>query len=391
MTSCEPKSDRKKRKSTQVSNALDALVINNDNDDNDDVQSLRETKARRVSTDAATLTTLAAYQNVTSPVTAHADALGTISSSQRREASTQTSSRFNSTAQKCDTGNENASRSITQHEESLERIGKLIQYLFHSNLVKVNAALDALFMDLSAADDDDDDDSSCSSSKKCETIIAVGGVHALVLLVDKSLALAVTKFKSYESADSNSNLPPDQVTLVDGVVELETLDRTLDVIINLTLQNETSRSSISAIAGVEAIVNVMKTFPKCRQLQWSACHALRNLTMTTTYSSSSGSSYNMNVGKKSLLQEDGIKLLLATVNNHLDSSYVCQNALGALENIIVTGSYQENIRRFIQKGGGAALAVVREEWPYDDDVQPLVRTLAKLVVDEMKTWVEEVE
>ncbi len=112
------------------------------------------------------------------------------------------------------------------------------------------------------------------------------------------------------------------------------------------------------------------------------------------YNSSSGSgsgSCHMNIGKKRLLQEDGIKVLLATVNHHLDSSRVCQNALGALENIIMTGHYQEHIRRCLREGGATSLARVREEWPYDDDVQPPVRALAKLVVDEMKTWAEEVE
>jgi hypothetical protein len=197
-------------------------------------------------------------------------------------------------SQKWDTGKGDASlTTITQHGESLERIGKQSHCLFHSDVAKVNAALDALFMDLSAADIDDD---SPTASQKFETIIAVGGVHALVLLVEKSLTLAVTKFelsgKTMTSASTSSNfhIPPNQVTLVDGVVELETLDRTLDVIINLTFQNETSRSSISAIGGVEAVVKVMQTLPKCRQLQWSACHALRNLTTmsTTMYNSGSG-------------------------------------------------------------------------------------------------------
>jgi hypothetical protein len=107
----------------------------------------------------------------------------------------------------------------------------------------------------------------------------------------------------------------------------------------------------------------------------------------TAYSSSS---CNMNIGRNRLLQEDGIKLFHATVNNHLDSASVCETALGSLGNIIVTGSYQENIRRFICVGGGATLAIVREELPYNDDVQPQVRTLAKFIVDEMKTWAEEV-
>jgi hypothetical protein len=384
MASCEPESDSKKRKSTQVSKVPDLLVINYD-DDSDDVQSLRETKARRVSTDGATLRTLAASnqnqnananqeQKSSLPVTAHADTLVTIEGSQRREASAQTSPAFESTAQEW---------------EALEHVGKLIHHLFRPDLFTMNASLDALFMYLSTQDEDE---SSSSSSKKCETIIAVGGVHALVLLLDKFLALAVApKFKASKcttsTTGSNIQIPPDQITLVDGVIELETLDRTLDVIINLTFQNETSRSSISAIGGVEVIVKVMKTLPKCRQLQWSACHALRNLT-TTAYSSSS---CNMNIGKKRLLQEDGIKLLLATVNKHLDSSSVCETALGALENIIVTGSYQESIRCFIREGGGATLAIIREEWPYNDDVQTLVRTLAKFVVDEMRTWAEEEE
>jgi hypothetical protein len=108
MTSCEPKSDRKKRKSTHVNEIPEVLVIN---DGNDEIQSLREIKAqtRVLSTDAATSTTLAANRNsnVTSPVTAHADALVTTVNSERKVASTQTSSAIDSTAQKCDTGNDN--------------------------------------------------------------------------------------------------------------------------------------------------------------------------------------------------------------------------------------------------------------------------------------------
>jgi hypothetical protein len=202
MTSCEPKSDRKKRKSTHVNEIPEVLVIN---DGNDEIQSLREIKAHRVlSTDAATSTTLAANRNsnVTSPVTAHADALVTTVNSERKAASTQTSSAIDSTAQKCDTVNDNASRTtITQHEESLERIGKQIHCLFHFDVAKVNAALDALFMDLSAAEDDD----SPTSSQKCETIIAVGGVHALVLLVEKSLTLAVTKVELSGSTSTSAS------------------------------------------------------------------------------------------------------------------------------------------------------------------------------------------
>jgi hypothetical protein len=59
---------------------------------------------------------------------------------------------------------------------------------------------------------------------------------------------------------------------------------------------------------VEAIVKVMETFPKCHDLQASACIVLCNLA-------------SCNIGKKKTVESSGLRVLLATIN--LNSANVC--------------------------------------------------------------------
>jgi hypothetical protein len=63
-----------------------------------------------------------------------------------------------------------------------------------------------------------------------------------------------------------------------AVAKLTTLLKTLYVITNLTFQHKESQVGITAVGGMEAVVKVMKTFPKCQILQRSACGVLANLT-----------------------------------------------------------------------------------------------------------------
>jgi hypothetical protein len=245
-----------------------------------------------------------------------------------------------------------ANTASTEHEELVQSVGALIQDLFCSDNDKVDAALDALDLDL-------DED-----KKKCESLVTAGGCFALVHLAKNCLDKAIAEI-----------LACDQVTKLTEGAEVRTLDKALDVITNLTFQHDESIIGITAVGGVESVVKVMKTFPKCQNLQFSAGMSLRNLT------------YMSSIVKTKAIESGGIEVLLAAVNNHLDSSIVCKHACWALFNI-VDGS-KENTGLLISLGGAAAVAKVRSKWPDNNDVQTPVRKLANLFVAEMKAWADD--
>jgi hypothetical protein len=245
-----------------------------------------------------------------------------------------------------------ASAATVNHEESIRSIGKLIQDLFCRNNAKVNATLGALFRNL-------DED-----KKKCDKIQAVGGCFALVQLVKNCLDKAIDEISAC-----------DQVTELNELAELTTLYKTLDVIINLTFQHVESRVGISAIGGLEAVVKVMKTFPKCQRLQDYACQALRNLACNNV------------TGKANAIEAGGIEVILAAINNHLGSAGLCGVACEALCNM-VNGS-KENIGLLISLGGATTVAKVRTKWADNNYVQTSVRKLSNLIGVEMKAWADE--
>jgi hypothetical protein len=239
----------------------------------------------------------------------------------------------------------------TQEDESMESIGKLIQDLFHSDNAKVNAALVALDLDL------------IENENKCEKIQAAGGCLALVQVVVECLKKATGKIPAR-----------DRATELDELDELQTLDKSLGVIYDLTSYHNESRVGISSVGGVEAIVKAMKTFPKCHDLQASACVVLHNLS-------------RCNLGKKNAVESGGLQLLLAAVNNHLDSVNVCWYVCWILLNIVEES--KENIRVLISLGGATAVFKVREEWPDNVGVQNKLRSLAKLIGTEINSWADE--
>jgi hypothetical protein len=119
---------------------------------------------------------------------------------------------------------------------------------------------------------------------------------------------------------------------------------------------------------VEAVIKVMKTFPKCQMLQESACAALNNLAWCS-------------IDRANAIESGGIEVVLAAITNHLDSAVVCQNACWALYNIILDD--EAGTELLISLGGGAVLATVGRKWPDNKDVQTHLRNLAKLIAAEM--------
>jgi hypothetical protein len=246
------------------------------------------------------------------------------------------------------------------HDDSLQRIGKLIQDFSHSDNAKVNDALYTLYL--------------LAEPKTSDSVVAAGGCLALVLLVKGCLNKATGKIPACH-----------QVTELNELAELKTLCRSLRVITDLTNMQNVIMDAITAVGGVEAVVEVMKQFPKCRALQSSACDAIRNLARCS-------------IGKNQAVETGGIKVLLAAINNHLSSALVCERACWALSNI-VTGS-KENTELLIFLGGATAVAKVRTMWqnndavqtmvggPNNDEVQTRVGRLAKLISVELATWAD---
>jgi hypothetical protein len=236
-----------------------------------------------------------------------------------------------------------------ENGESINSIGKTIHELFRSDNAKVNAALAALNLNL------------IEDKKKCDKIQAVGGCLALVLLLKKCLDKVVDSISAC-----------DEVTVLTELADLTTLNKTLIVIINLTLQHAESQIGITAIGCVEVVVKVMKTFPKCQILQECACLVLVNL------------AYDSATGKQNIIESGGIEALLAAIDNHLDSPIVCEKSCWALVNSTI-GS-KESTELLISLGGATAVAKVRRKWPDEEKVQTHVRCLNNLIVAEMKSW-----
>jgi hypothetical protein len=178
------------------------VVVSSDDDHS-------KSKARRVSTDASLVSTIASHQTTGESITANA-----------------------------------ASTTIATREASIEIIGAMIQDLSSSDNAKVDAAIVGLRLELS------------NNSEKCKSLVTAGGCHALVQIMKNYLDKAIAIIPA-----------GDQVTDCKGHAVLRTLARTLCVIINLMLLHDERKLGIAAIGGVEAVVKVMKTFPKCQTLQ----------------------------------------------------------------------------------------------------------------------------
>jgi hypothetical protein len=187
-----------------------------------------------------------------------------------------------------------ANTASTEHEESIRSIGKLIQALLYSDNAEVNATLDALDLNL------DEDE------KKCKNIQAVGGCFVLVQLVKNCLDKTI-----HESPAC------DQVTDLYQLADLPTLHDTLCVITRLTFKHDESKFGITVVGGVEAVVEVMKTFPKCEMLQECAFGALLNLTCNNV------------TGKKKANERGGIEAVIVAIDNHLGSAILCEFAIAS--------------------------------------------------------------
>jgi hypothetical protein len=239
---------------------------------------------------------------------------------------------------------------ITQRDELMESIGQMIQdLLIHSDNAKVMAALDRLNLDLHKDD-------------KAEQIQAVGGCFALVYLVNRCLKKVHGRI-----------IHLDQVTKLSKHPELVILFQALHAITNLTLHHDDSKVGISSAGGVEAILKVMLTLPKCEILQAKACHALLSLTCCS-------------LGKKKALEAGAVAILLDVVKHHVRCARICEHMCTIFYRLLMGSKVDTKI--FLSSGGVATLTKVREKWPDDEKVQEAVRELTKPIVNELNSWSE---
>jgi hypothetical protein len=241
--------------------------------------------------------------------------------------------------------------SVAQQDDSIISIGALVRDLFCSDHFKVNAALDALNLDLG------------KDKKKCDKIQAVGGCLALVVLINKCLDTAIYRFPAC-----------DRLTKLNELDEMKTLFKTLRVMTDLMLDHDASRIGITAIGGVEAVIKAMKTLPKCHEVVAVGCHVLLNLAFCR-------------IGKKKVAETGGIEVVLAAINNYLDSAYMCDHACTTLC-CIVAGS-NDNTELFIYLGGASAVAKVKRRWPGHDSIQNQMRPLSKSIAAHFNRWATE--
>jgi hypothetical protein len=296
-------------------------------------------KARRVSTDALA-STAASVQVVTLVVTEKATTADA-ASVPTEELDTPVTTETANTANTASTAS-----TATEHEEAIQSIGKMIQDLFHSDNDNVNAALDTLYLGLD------------KDKKKCESLVIAGSCHALVQLMKKCLDETFARVQACG-----------QVTELNELVELTTLRKTLNVITNLTFQHVESRVGISATGGVEALVKIMRTFPKCEALQLHACSCLLNLA-------------SCSIGMTNAVESGGIEAVLAAINNHLGSEILCRKACVVLCNMMFVN--KENTKILISMGGGATVDKAKRKWSDDGSIQTQVRKLASFFAVEWK-------
>jgi hypothetical protein len=110
----------------------------------------------------------------------------------------------------------------------------------------------------------------------------------------------------------------------------------------LTYRHDESKVGINAIGGIQAVVDVMRTFPKCQDLQRTACNTLFNLTCCS-------------IGKKKAVEANAMQVLLDAVHNHQDNPPLCERALYAMQHII-KGS-KERTKQFLASGVSTTTAV----------------------------------
>jgi hypothetical protein len=116
----------------------------------------------------------------------------------------------------------------------------------------------------------------------------------------------------------------------------------------------------------------MNTFPKCQTLQGCACEVLLKLARCS-------------IGKTKAIEAGGVEVFLAAVNSHLDSADVRESACRAL--VAIADGNRKHTERLISLGGGAVVAKVRNKWPDNDQVKLYMRSLTRLFLKEMKSWV----
>jgi hypothetical protein len=197
--------------------------------------------------------------------------------------------------------------------ESLESIRKLIQDLSSPD-GDVVASLYTLDRYVFESD---------TGSQILQEIIEVGGCRALVQLAKTFLEKA------------RMGIPNcDRVTELTGFTMI--LRNTFIIMIALTYAHPVCKDFISSIGGVEVLVEVLTTFPKCEDLQSASCKVLCNLSTTS-------------VGAEKASEAGAIKVLVGAVKNYPANEYLFVYCCDALADMCESNF--ERTKTLIDLGG----------------------------------------
>ena len=221
---------------------------------------------------------------------------------------------------------------------SVESVGKLIQDLSSPDEAVVKASTYKLGR--SVCD-------SYRGSQILQEIVGVGGCFALVQLAKTSLEKARMEIPNC-----------DQVTELNGGAT-EILRNLFFTMACLTYKHPVSKDIISSIGGVKLVVKVLKTFPKCEDLQSAACNVLCNL--TTTF-----------VGVQKASEVDATKVLLTTVKSYPANMVIFCIGCHALTNICESNFEQTKL--LIDLGSITT-------WPDDPGSRAAAKTLLQVMAN----------
>jgi hypothetical protein len=92
------------------------------------------------------------------------------------------------------------------------------------------------------------------------------------------------------------------------------------------------------------------------------------------------------VGKKRILEVDGMEYLLAATKNHLNHADTCERACSTL--MIVVADSNENTERFLHMNGANAVVKIKNRWPGNYRIQTGMCHLSKSIAAPFIRWGE---
>jgi hypothetical protein len=259
--------------------------------------------------------------------------------------------------------NVDINEALMTNRSPVKELAALIHDVFDPNPAVVQSTLDSLQKSIDA--DLDIEDKSLRTFERL--FVAAGGCKDSVLLLKEQLSTVTHSLPM-------STLIPDFLEIDDAetAAELKILSTALKQVCSLTCSpcdpEETIRVEFVKRGCVKVVVEAMRKFPRCAELQWDACIILWSLSQTSE-------------GRKSGLKAGAMRALLTAVKNHPTEYHICNDALDTLGTLI-EGSLSCT-RRLMGMDAVTVASRALDDWPADSDAHEAARRLLRLFVSEL--------